>query len=469
MRSPLRSTSALRIALLPPLSPRHPALLPRSALSARAMSSTAPPPPLSDTEAAKPQPISSYARYITARSAARQPSAIRALQPFLSIPGMISLGGGMPNPAMFPFESMSVKLKDGTVLDVPAEEMAKGLQYSATAGLPDLVAFLRTLQDAQHRPPVPYDICVTNGSQEAFTKAFDMLIEPGDHILVDSPGYSGAFACLRPLFPKFVEVPTDADGLDPAALERILASYRDSPQRPKFLYTVPTGANPSGLCTSPDRRRRIYHLARKYGLLILEDDPYYFLQFRERLPSYLSMDEDGRVLRFDSMSKVLSAGVRIGWATGPQQLIERIVLHGQAMNLHPSGPSQLLVASLVGKWKLEGFLEHVGRVEAFYVARRDAFLRAADKHLKRLATWNVPRAGMFVWIKVDGVAEAGSLVKAMVDKKVLMVPGFEFYPSPPEGGCPYVRAAYSTATEEQMDEALRRLAEVIREARAGKS
>lgn len=198
------------------------------------------------------------------------------------------------------------------------------------AGLPELVSFLRSLQEHSHKPPVEYDICVTNGSQEAFTKAFDMLIEPGDHILVDSPGYSGAFACLRPMFPHFVEVPCDADGLNPEGLEKILASYGPTaPERPKFLYTVPTGANPSGLCTTNERRRQIYRIARKYDLLILEDDPYYYLQFGPKFESYFSLDVDGRVLRFDSMSKVLSAGIRIGWATGPKELLERIILHGQ--------------------------------------------------------------------------------------------------------------------------------------------
>lgn len=157
-----------------------------------------------------------------------------------------------------------------------------------------------------------------------------MLIEPGDHILVDSPGYSGAFACLRPMFPVFKEVECDAEGLRPEKLEDVLASYAPTdPKRPKFLYTVPTGANPSGFCTSNTRREQIYRIARKYHLLILEDDPYYYLQFREPLRSYFSMDVDGRVLRFDSFSKVLSAGVRIGWVSGPAELLERIILHGQ--------------------------------------------------------------------------------------------------------------------------------------------
>jgi kynurenine/2-aminoadipate aminotransferase len=136
------------------------------------------------------------------------------------------------------------------------------------------------------------------------------------------------------------------------------------------------------------------------------------------------------------------------------------------MNLHPSGPSQVLCVALTNSWKLEGFLNHVSRVEAFYLNKRDAFLRAAEKHLKGLATWIVPKAGMFVWLKVEGVADSKGLVKGMVEKKVLMVPGFEFFPAPPEGGCPFVRAAYSTATEEQMDLAVSRLAEVIRENRS---
>ena len=174
------------------------------------------------------------------------------------------------------------------------------------------------------------------------------------------------------------------------------------------------------------------------------------------------MDTDGRVLRFDSLSKILSAGIRIGWVTGPKPLVERIVLHSQVTSLHTSGVSQVMVYALLEKWGIQGFLDHVDRVSEFYKSKKDAFIQSAEKHLTGLAEWNEPNAGMFVWLKLLGTDDSAQLIqeKAM-EKKVLMVPGFEFFPI--ERKTPYVRAAYSTASPEDIDVALARLAELLKE------
>ncbi|KXS11935.1 PLP-dependent transferase [Gonapodya prolifera JEL478] len=413
--------------------------------------------------------ITDYATYISSRSAARKPSAVRALQPLLAIPGMISLGGGYPDTATFPFESVTMKLKTGETLEIGKEDMAKVLQYNATAGLPQLVSWLRDLQIHLHHPPLPaseWDICVTTGSQDGLAKAFEMLLEPGQPILVETPAYSGILAILRPAGVKIVEVPSDSDGLDPTQLRRILSSWpSDAGPRPRVLYTVPEGGNPTGNSTMWERKQEVYEVCAEYGVIILEDDPYYLLQFSDKpQPSYFSIDVDGRVLRFDSFSKVLSSGIRVGWCTGPKQLVERIVLHGQASNLHPSNLSQELVSSYLHHLGHVAYLEHARGVRDHYAHKRDLFLKAAEKHLggpQPAAEWVNPKAGMFVWLKLVGVADSGKLVREKaVERKVLLLPGEEFIPS--GRPTPFVRAAFSTATEEQMDEALRRLGELVR-------
>jgi len=384
------------------------------------------------------KPIKDYEKFMTPRSLARKPSAIRALQPLLSIPGMISLGGGMPDPSLFPFESVKITLKPGFAnkleLDVDKAEMTRALQYSATAGYPSFVAWLNKILEASHgRSADSFEVCVTNGSQEALSKAFEMCIKEGDYVLVDTPAYSGSLAGLRPMGCHFVEVESDKNGLDPAKLAAILDTWPPNSggkEKPRVLYTVPNGGNPTGASMSAERREELYKVAQRHDLLILEDDPYYFLQFakldgREPSPSLFSMDVDGRVLRFDSFSKVLSAGIRVGWCSGPKPLIERINLHGQSFNLHPSNLGQLLCSKLLDEWQLAGFNQHVDRVQQHYFDKRNMFLEAASKHLHGLVEYTVPEAGMFVWLQLLGVKDSTRLIKERaVVKKVLLVPGF---------------------------------------------
>ncbi|MBR7784345.1 aminotransferase class I/II-fold pyridoxal phosphate-dependent enzyme, partial [Undibacterium luofuense] len=160
------------------------------------------------------------------------------------------------------------------------------------------------------------------------------------------------------------------------------------------------------------RKKEIYELARKYDFLIIEDDPYYFLQFTKPWePTFLSMDVDGRVIRADSLSKVISSGLRVGFITGPKSLIQRIVLHTQISSLHPCTLSQLMISELLYQWGEEGFLAHVDRAIDFYKNQRDFILAAADKWLRGLAEWHVPKAGMFLWIKVNGISDAKKLIE----------------------------------------------------------
>eukprot|EP00842_Homolaphlyctis_polyrhiza_P000867 jgi/Hompol1/1781/HPOL_002758-RA len=373
---------------------------------------------------------------------------------------------GLPHPSSFPFKSLQYSLQNGEVVEVPAEQLKEGLQYSATPGIPSLVNWLRNLQSHEHgRKADSFDVCVGVGSQDLLTKAFDALINEGDHMLIEAPAYVGVLAYLRPLGAKFVEVEIDQDGLNPAAMEQALANWRDPATRPKVLYTVPTAGNPTGSSTTFERKKQIYDIARKYNIIIIEDDPYYYLQFDKRTPSYFSFDTDGRVLRSDSFSKVLSAGARLGWMSGPKQLIDMVVLHGMASNLHPSGISQIVIGSLLEKWGIEGFNRHCDGVSAFYKTKLDAFLESARRHLDGIAEFVVPTAGMFVWLKLIGVEDTMDLIKRKaLDKKVLLVPGGEFLPN--TRPTPYVRASYSLASEKDMDTALQRLRDLVLEARA---
>ncbi|XP_008058867.1 kynurenine/alpha-aminoadipate aminotransferase, mitochondrial isoform X1 [Carlito syrichta] len=421
-----------------------------------------------------------YARFITATSAARTPSAIRIMtELWTRAPkSTISLASGMPNPNTFPFKTAVITIENGKDIQFGEEVMKRALQYSSSPGIPELLSWLKQLQVKLHNPPTIHyppnqgqmDICVTSGSQEGLCKVFEMIINPGDNVLLDEPVYPGTLHALQPLGCNIISVASDKHGIIPDSLRDSLSKWKPEDSKnpkkntPKFLYTVPNGNNPTGYSLSSDRRKEIYELARKYDFLIIEDDPYYFLQFdKSWAPSFLSLDVDGRVIRADSFSKVLSAGLRIGFLTGPKPLIERVVLHTQVSTLHTSTFSQLMILQLLHQWGEEGFLAHVHRVIEFYNSQKNAILAAADKWLSGLAEWHVPAAGMFLWIKLKGIEDAKRLIEEKaIKREVLILPGNSFYTNSSLPS-PYLRASFSSASPEQMDVAFQVLAQIVKE------
>lgn len=215
-----------------------------------------------------------------------------------------------------------------------------------------MVEWFKNLQKKEHKLEniKKWEICITNGSQDGLSKAFDLLLDEGDYLLADNPMYSGSLSALQPIGVNIVGnnegikknrnltffmigIKSDQDGLNTDELEKCLKNW-SYPKKPKALYTVPTGQNPSGSTLSLARRQHLYKLASEHNFLILEDDPYFFLQFRkpeDYLPSLLSMDTEQRVLRFDSCSKIISSGLRIGWITGPKFLVDRIQIDLQVI------------------------------------------------------------------------------------------------------------------------------------------
>ncbi|XP_030635802.1 kynurenine/alpha-aminoadipate aminotransferase, mitochondrial [Chanos chanos] len=422
-----------------------------------------------------------YSRFLTAVSAARKPSPIRILTELQqrSPPTLISLAGGAPNPNTFPFKSATIHVKNGNPVVFDETVMKRALQYSGSYGIPELVSWMKELQRSLHNPPTAgyspergqMEMCVTTGSQEGLCKVFEMLVNPGDNILLDAPTYSGTLAALQPLGCNIINVPSDQHGMIPEGLREILAQWDPADARkpgttiPRVLYTIPNGGNPTGASMTLERKKEVYELAQKYDLLIIEDDPYYFLQFQKPwAPTFLSMDVDGRIIRTDSFSKILSSGLRIGFVTGPKPLVDRIVLHIQASTMHTSTFTQMMVSQLLHNWGQNGFLNHIDGVIEFYRTQRNSMLSSAEKWLTDVAEWHPPTAGMFLWIKLKGVKDTQQLImEKALEKEVLLVPGgvFNIDSSDP---CPYVRAAFSLSTPQQIDEAFKRLSVLVKEA-----
>ncbi|KIK80735.1 hypothetical protein PAXRUDRAFT_833353 [Paxillus rubicundulus Ve08.2h10] len=422
----------------------------------------------------------SYQYFLSDATKERKPSPIRGLFPLENKPGVISLLAGKPNDAMFPFESFSFTVTNpsSSSQSIPVSlagvDLTAGLQYGATAGLPRLNEWFVGLQERSHgrKSSEGWRLTIGNGSQDMISKAINAIINPGDPVLIEAPVYAGVIPLFKALHCDLVEITTDANGVCSSDLRSVLENWPVGKPKPRAFYTVPYGCNPTGMTATIERRREVLQLAREHNFLILEDDPYFYLYFgkAERPPSYfkleLEMPEVGRVVRFDSFSKVLSAGMRMGFASGPKPIIDAVDLLTSSANLQGSSLVQAITLALVEKWGYAGFFAHTQAVAEFYREKRDAFEKALQNHLGELAEWCTPEAGMFFWFKLlisPNPGEEGDS-KELIETKayeggVLALPGTVFLPNGRKTA--YVRASFSLLTAEQVNEAMRRLRVVI--------
>lgn len=402
-------------------------------------------------------------------SATRKPSAIRALAPLMQKPGLISLGSGYPTAALFPVVNVEMTLADGSKVNLGPSDTASAMQYSPTPGLPGLVEWLTewgaecgTVPTLKDGAAYKRRLLVTAGSQEALARTFEALLARGDTVLVEEPTYSGALAVLEPLGVNVVGIP--GEDLAAGVAEKIASSSSSS--RIKCLYCIPTGQNPSGHTLGLEQREGVLKVCRDNNIVILEDDPYRHLSWGNSSvrvpPTFAALDINGdSVVRFDSLSKVVAPGLRLGWATGPSPILDRVELHGQAHSLHASGLSQACALGLFREWGFDGFRNHLKKVAAHYQGRCAALESACDRYLKGVATWKTPTAGMFLWLHLDGVDDTAELVsKKCVEAGVLFVPGQSFL-SPAGRECAWVRASFSQANDEDMNTAIERLAGLL--------
>ncbi|KAF4523134.1 hypothetical protein B566_EDAN003149 [Ephemera danica] len=326
-----------------------------------------------------------------------------------------------------------------------------------------------TLRHQFHAPPQPEerDVITTVGAQDGLSKVLELSLERGDSIVVADPTYSGLMSIVRPYQTNLIAATFNKHGLNVLELKQKLSavwSSRSGQKRPKILYLNPTASNPSGHVISDAQKKEIYDIACEFNLLILEDDPYYFLSFEEGLPrSFLSMDTEGRVVRFDSFSKIFSGGLRLGVMTAPRAIVRVVEMHMQASVLHASALSQMLVLQILNHLGWDGLREHADGIRDFYRHRRDEMLRLAEKHLTGLAEWNTPAGGMFLWLRILGVRDVWDMVMERgLRKDVMLVPGHAFMADPSQP-CAFIRLSYSIAPLDQIDKAFGRTADLIRE------
>ncbi|KAL3159334.1 hypothetical protein ABBQ32_011286 [Trebouxia sp. C0010 RCD-2024] len=397
---------------------------------------------------------------------------------FLGIPGMVSLHGGLPNASIFPFKSMKVELQDGTWLDMSeTEKMDAAQQYNTNGrGYPPLLEWAKQNAQQLHAPPARQEVVITSGNNHAIDMVLCCLLNRGDSLLCDEYTYSHLVeAMVGPKGYRALPVPMDDFGMTPEALEQTIEDLKAKGQPlPRVLYLVPNGQNPVSYVAPLERRQALYQTSRKYDLMIVEDDPYFFLQFphNREVPglwnmgrSYMSLDTDGRVVRLDSFAKFLAPGFRLGWLTAHPHFVDKFTYHMHGTALGPCSTTQVMLAELVQHWGSAGLDRHLKSLQTVYKRRALLMHTAAKQHLEGLASWLPPEAGMFMWLKLEGgVKDADDIIDALKDEQVAVVPGRISHcngPRPPFP-CPFVRLSFAMAPEEDIPKGIERLANVLK-------
>ncbi len=395
-------------------------------------------------------------------------SVIREMLKLTARPEIISFGGGLPAPELFPVQAFA-----DAAHKVLQEQGSKALQYSTTEGYAPLREFIVERMSRYGIPANVDNVLLTSGSQQALDMIGKILINPGDMILTEQPTYLGALQAWRAYQADFVTVPLDGEGLMTGAqLEDALCAG------PKFMYVLPNFHNPGGVTLSLERRRRIVQIADQTGIPIIEDDPYGQLRFEgEHLPPLLVLDAQrlqrnhygngngdgyfrrGNVIYMSTFSKTLAPGLRLGWIVAPEEVIHRCVMAKQGMDLHTSTFDQM-VAYEVAR---DGFLdEHVGEIRRVYRERRDLMLEMLERYFPPETKWTRPQGGLFLWVTLPAEIDTAALLPQAVANNVAYVPGSAFFPDGAASSS--FRLNFSNARPEQIETGMRRLGDVVAQA-----
>jgi len=382
-------------------------------------------------------------------------SAIRELLKLGNKKDLISFGGGFPDPNVFPTDEIAQ-----ITAEVLAEEGNKALQYGLTAGDPRLRKALANWGRTQGLELNEENVIVTTASQQGLELISKMFIDPGDIVIVELPSYLGGLNAFTSYQASLVTIPLDDDGMKVDLLRDRLEELHSSGQMPKFIYTVPDFQNPAGVTLSTKRRRELLELCYRYDLPLVEDTPYRELRFEgESPPDLLSLDDKGHVISLHTFSKILFPGMRLGWIIGPREIIDKVEVAKQSMDL--CSPS--FTQAIVHRYMERGLLEpQIQRVIDVYRKKRDAMLRALESYMPKMPGmhWTHPEGGLFLWITLPEGIDTTEMLAEAVNQNVAYVAGAAFCAD--GGGESSMRLNFSFPTEEQIGEGIRRLAQAVK-------
>jgi len=381
-------------------------------------------------------------------------SALRIIFKETRKPGMISLAGGTPAPAVFPVEDIAAASERAII-----QKTIDSLQYGLTEGYTPLREYLAERMNGNGFKIGADQVQITVGSQQAIDIVGRLFLDPGTQVAIEDPTYMSVITAWAPLRPAYLPIKMEEDGLDVDALDAMLKSG----VKPAFLYTISAFQNPMGVTISMEKRRRLIEIAAKYGMPIVEDDPYGELVFEGKpMPPLAALDcqmhgELRHVIYMSTFSKLVSPGLRTAWAVGPKEVVAKMTLAKQGMDLHASALSQVIVHEVC----VDGLLErHVPLIRQTYKTRRDALLSALEEQMPDGFHWTKPAGGMFVWLTMPDNFDSQKLVRLALDRLVAFVPGFSFYAN--GGPANTARLSFANPSPEMLHEGVRRLVEAIK-------
>ncbi len=399
---------------------------------------------------------SSLAHLYSKSACCAVPSAIREINKLVDLPGMKSLAGGWPDPAVFPGEEI-IRITN----ELLNNKAGKVLQYGATEGLTELRRELvRLAADRYGIACSPDHIIITAGSAQGMDLACRVIINPEDIVFVGLPTYFGGTGAVMAACGELLGVAVDDEGMDTQQLEKQLQRLKKSGQRAKGVYVIPNFQNPTGTTLSLERRRHIVEVAERYDLVIFEDDPYGDLRFEgEHLPPIISLDTQGRVVHMRSMSKTFAPGLRVAWTIGPPEMIRKMVVAKQFVDVAANSLAQYILLEFIrsGSWE-----KRVQLNNQYYKNKRDFMLKQLAAHFPDQVQWNRPDGGFFIFVQLPKPLDAESLLTEAIEHNVAFVAGEPFFID--GSGTHTFRLSYSQSSEAVIAAAVAELGKLIKKA-----
>ncbi|MCY1714400.1 PLP-dependent aminotransferase family protein [Caproiciproducens galactitolivorans] len=368
-----------------------------------------------------------------------KPSAIREIFKYASDPSVISLSAGNPAPEAFPTKAIS-EISERILTQRPID----ALQYSITEGYQPLREYLTDYMNKMHGIGRDFDnTLITSGAQQVMDLAAKSLLNEGDVVICEAPSFIGSLNTFRSYNARLRGIPMDSDGMNMEELEKAL---KEEPNA-KFIYTIPNFQNPSGITMSWAKRKQLYALAKKYSVLILEDNPYGDLRFHgEHIEAVKSLDEDGLVIYAGTFSKIISPGMRVGYAIGPKEVLQKMIVCKQGQDVHTNIWSQMVCHEFLTRYNFD---EHLKKLQEIYLKKSAIATGALDKYLMPKVTYNPIEGGLFLWCTLPDGVDMLDFCKQAVLRKVCVVPGNAFLTDENDPSQSF-RINFSTPTDDQL-------------------
>lgn len=393
-----------------------------------------------------------YSEFFADRVKPMKGSAIREMFKRMADPEIISLAGGNPASELFPADELS-KIAGKILMTSPT----LALQYGTTDGYPKMKECAKARAEKVGAFGDGDEIIITTGANQGIDLTAKTVLNKGDKVIVENPSFIGSLNAFRAYECELVGVDVDEDGMNMEKLEETLKTNSGV----KFIYTIPTFQNPTGTTMSLEKRKRLLELANEYNVLVIEDNPYGDLRFKgEEVPTLKSMDTQNRVVYCGSFSKILSPGMRLGYVIGAAALMEKVEMLKQVNDVHTPMITQMMCVQFMKKYNIDKYIE---KNRKLYKEKCECMLSAMEEYFpKDKVTWTEPEGGIFLWCTCSGIDDVSEIVSKCLEKKVAIVPGSNFAVDQSLPSNKF-RLNYSSASKEDIREAVRRVGEVLTE------